>query len=192
MSFEIVITHTQKGIQHLRQLHVKLYFDGRDIDADDIKEDRADPILVECVKSIMKEKSNYKKVFTIYQLPLEYCEIFSIGNSGCDEHLIIGGSRYNNTNKKIKKIIPSAHSDPAFASPPNYRTQYSLTQNYRTQNYRTPTYVEPRPNFSYLSSQSDVSFLEHWGKTLGVSRFRNMPSSPYKNIPGPLYEPDEA
>lgn len=105
MPFEIVLANDDDGLRRLRGIYIKLYFSHiPDLKLDDVKENRKDIILIDCVKTLMKNNDNFLNSFTIFEIPDEYQEDISIGNTTAFENLIIKNKPYDGKDQKIRKI----------------------------------------------------------------------------------------
>jgi hypothetical protein len=90
MSFELILAKDKRGTILLRQLHVKLYLSTvPDLIIYEVKEDRADPFLSECVKSIMKESLSFRESLKIMKLPNIYKDRWAIERQESCERIII-------------------------------------------------------------------------------------------------------
>ena len=105
MSFEFLLAKNDKGIQRLRLLYLKLYFsDEITPDLNEVKEDRQDLILIECIKNIMKIRETFRNSIEVWRIPNEYKERISIGTKNKFEHIIIASKTPNEPDPIILNV----------------------------------------------------------------------------------------
>lgn len=90
MSFEFLLAKDEKGLHRLRLLYLKLYFSGEpSTTLIDIKEDRKDPVLIDCVKSLLKNQETFRGSVEVWSVPDVYKDRISIGTKHAFEHFVI-------------------------------------------------------------------------------------------------------
>jgi len=108
MSFETIIAKDERGLLRLKQLYIKLYFSTEHkLRPDDVKVNRNDPILVECVKSLLKNRESFRNSFELWSVPAEYMDRISIGTKDVFEHLIIQDKKDGDPEPKLVSVLRS-------------------------------------------------------------------------------------
>jgi hypothetical protein len=90
MSFEFLLAKDEKGLHRLRLLYLKLYFSDKPLtNLYEVKEDRKDPVLINCVKSLLKNQETFRGSVEVWNVPDMYKGRISIGTKHAFEHFII-------------------------------------------------------------------------------------------------------
>ena len=127
MSFEIILVKDRKGLLRLRQLHIKLYFSTEsNLGSNDVKEDRRDPILLECMKSLLKNKESFRNSFEIWEVPLKYLERTSIDSKFSAEYLVIKDKKEGDSEPKLLNIPRSRTIAMSIYDAARYSSSYNM------------------------------------------------------------------
>jgi hypothetical protein len=94
MSFEFLLAKDEKGLHRLRFLYLKLYFSDKSLtnlrnEKYEVKEDRQDTVLINCVKSLLKNQETFRGSIEVWSVPNMYKDRISIGTKDAFEHFII-------------------------------------------------------------------------------------------------------
>jgi hypothetical protein len=110
MCFEFLLAKDEKGLHRLRLLYMKLYFSGEQSKKiSEIKEDRKDPVLIECVKSLLKNQETFRGSIEVWSVPDIYKDRISIGTKHAFEHFVIKDKKPDETPPHAVHI-PRSHT----------------------------------------------------------------------------------
>lgn len=137
MSFQVIIAKNDKGRIRLKMLYIKLYFSSEpDIDFAKVEEDKLDPVLIECVKSLLKNKESFRGSLEIMEVPAQYIERFSIEEKDGVDCIIIKDKK--DDEPEIKEVfIPRSQTIAMSIFNATRRSPFSMINNSRFKPGRT-------------------------------------------------------